>query len=124
MKVKYLLYLQAFNMAIGIPFLVFAPAMMAAQYGITDFSAEFLLMFQNNGGYALLMGLVSWIAARMEDSPARRSIVLAFFLQNALQTAIFALGAMNGSAMANSFLYIHGFFALAFGYFAFIKRGV
>jgi len=25
MKVKYLLYLQAFNMAIGIPFLVFAP---------------------------------------------------------------------------------------------------
>lgn len=123
MKVKYLLYLQAFNMGIGIPFLVFAPAMMASQYGITDFSPEFLLLFQNNGGYALLMGLVSWIAARMEDSPARRFIVLAFFLQNALQAAIFAVGAMNGSAMANSFLYIHGFFALAFGFFAFIKRG-
>lgn len=41
----------------------------------------------------------------------------------ALQAAIFAVGAMNGSAMANSFLYIHGFFALAFGFFAFFKRG-
>lgn len=68
MKVKYLLYLQAFNMAIGLPFLVFAPARMAAQYGITDFSPEFVLLFQNNSGYALLMGLVSWIAARSEFS--------------------------------------------------------
>jgi hypothetical protein len=124
MKVKYLLYLQAFNMAIGLPFLVFAPALMAAQYGITDFSPEFVLLFQNNGGYALLIGLVSWIAARMEDSPARRTIVLAFFLQNALQAAIFAVGAMNGSAMANSLLTVHGFFTLAFGFFVFFKRGV
>ena len=123
MKVKYLLYLQAVNMAIGIPFLVFAPAMMASQYGITDFTPEFLLLFQNNGGYALLMGLVSWIAARMEDSPARRGIVLAFFLQNALQTAVFAFGKMNGIPMANSLLGIHAFYAVTFAYFVFIKRG-
>lgn len=123
MKVKYLLYLQIFAAIIGLPFLTFAPATMAAQYDITNFSPELLLLFQNNSGYALLIGVVSWFAARMEDSPARRGIVLAFFLQNALQAAIFAFGKMNGIPMANSLMGIHAFYAVAFAYFVFIKRG-
>lgn len=119
MKLKYLFYFQALTVlnAVG---MIFAPSAELSRSGISS-SAELNLALQNTGGLLLFLSLVAFFAARVEDSPLRRNIRLAFFVVHSVLFALYAFNQMNGGPTFGPILWIHLVFALAFGYFQFIN---
>ena len=119
MKLKYLLYIQTVVFLNAIGFLL-APATMLGSFGITS-NAELNLAFQNTGGLLLFLGLVAFFAARAEDSPFRRKIRLAFFIAHSVLFAVYAFNQVTGGPTFGPILWVHLVFALAYGYFQFMK---
>jgi cell division protein FtsW (lipid II flippase) len=119
MKLKYLFYFQALTVlnAMG---MIFAPSAELSGAGISP-SAELNLALQNTGGLLLFLSLVAFFAARAEDSPFRRNIRLCFFIGHLVLFAVYAFNQVNGGPTFGPILWIHLVFALAFGYFQFIK---
>jgi hypothetical protein len=119
LKLKYLFYIQTvvFLNAIGF---IFAPAAVLGRVGIVS-NAELNLAFQNTGGLLLFLGLVAFFAARAEDSPFRRNVRLAFFIAHSVLFTIYAISQVTGGPTFGPILWVHLIFALAFGYFQFIK---
>jgi hypothetical protein len=73
------------------------------------------------GVLLLFVALVSWFAARAEDSPFRCSIRLAFFI---LQAVLFAVSAYNlavGNPALPPSIWVSLLLARAFMYFQFIR---
>ena len=119
MKLKHLFYIQTIVFLNAIGFL-FAPAALLGRTGIVS-NPELNLAFQNTGGLLLFLGLVAFFAARAEDSPLRRNIRLAFFIAHSVLFAVYAFNHTNGGPTFGPILWVHLVFALAYGYFQFIK---
>ena len=119
MKVKYLFYIQTIVFLNAIGFLL-APAAVLGRTGIVS-NAELNLAFQNTGGLLLFLGLVAFFAARAEDSPLRRNVRLAFFIAHSVLFSVYAFSQMNGGPTFGPILWVHLVFALAYGYFQFIR---
>ena len=119
MKLKHLFYIQTVVFLNAIGFLL-APAAVLGRSGIVS-NTELNLAFQNTGGLLLFLGLVAFFAARAEDSPLRRNVRLAFFIAHSVLFAVYALSQMNGGPTFGPILWVHLVFALAYGYFQFIR---
>ena len=119
MRLKHLFYIQTVVFLNAIGFLL-APAALLGRTGIVS-NAELNLAFQNTGGLLLFLGLVAFFAARAEDSPLRRKVRLAFLIAHSVLFAVYAFNQITGGPTFGPILWVHLVFALAYGYFQFIK---
>ena len=101
---------------------VFAPAKVLAQYGLTV-DAGFGLVAQLFGAALLGYAILTWSARKAGDSDARRAIVLAVFVSNAVGFVLSLMGQLKGlvNSLGWSTVAIYLVLALGFAYFQFTK---
>jgi len=103
---------------------VLAPALLLSTYGIT-LSPAGILVARLMGAAFLGICVLTWLARDAPDSEARRAIVLALFVENAIGFIVALLGQLAGLAnpFAWSIVVIYLLLALGYGYFQFLKPG-
>ena len=105
----------------GVAFVLF-PGQTLSLYGITS-NADLNFIGQLFGGALVSFAVLTWAAKDSDESVARRAIVLALFVGDAIGFIV-ALIAQLGS-IANSLgwstVVIYLLLALGFGYFQFMK---
>jgi hypothetical protein len=101
---------------------VFAPAKVLAQYGLTV-DAGFGLVAQLFGAALLGYAILTWSARKAGDSDARRAIVLALFVSNAVGFVLALMAQLKGlvNTLGWSTVAIYLVLALGFAYFQFTK---
>ena len=106
----------------GIAFLCVAGTLLSL-YGITV-SPGGLIVARLFGAALLGFAILTWFARNAEESEARRAIVLALFISEAVGFIVALLGQLSGAvnALGWSTVAIYLLLALGFGYFQFIKR--
>jgi hypothetical protein len=107
--------------AFGIAF-VLAPGPVIAWYGPTV-DAPLKYMGQLLGAALITFAVLAWSARNVSDSPARRAIVLAFFIGDAIGFIVALIGQLGGivNALGWSTVVIYLLFATGYGYFHFSK---
>lgn len=118
-KLTHLFYAQAVVLIAAVAFL-FLPEQVLNGLGI-DADEELTLAFRNTGGLLLFLGMVAWLAARSEDSPLRRGLRLAFLVTHSVLFTVYAATQFTGGTAFGPMIWVHLAFALAFGYFQFVK---
>src|SRR3989337_2392842 len=101
---------------------VIAPGQAASLYGVTA-DAQFRYLAQLFGAALVGFAVLTWVARTATASDARKAIVLALFVSNALGFGLALLGQMAGvvSTMGWSTVVIYLILALGFGYFRFMR---
>jgi hypothetical protein len=101
---------------------VFAPAATLSIYGITA-GAQFALIAQLFGAALLTFAILTWSARNATDSEARKAIVLALFVGDAIGFVLALMAQLRGvvNQVGWSTVAIYGLLALGFGYFQFNK---
>jgi len=105
----------------GLAFVI-APRQAASLYGVTA-DAQFRYLAQLFGAALVGFAVLTWVARNATASDARKAIVLALFISNAVGFVLALLGQMAGvvNTMGWSTVAIYLLLALAFGYFQFVK---
>ena len=100
---------------------VTAPGQAASLYGVTA-DAQFRYLAQLFGAALVGFAVLTWVARNAKASDARKAIVLALFISNAVGFVLALLGQMAGvvNTMGWSTVAIYLLLALAFGYFQFV----
>ena len=122
MKLSTMLIIYAVISAIfGLTF-IFMPQTALALYGIT-LSPGGILIARLFGAALLEFALLSWLARNAGDSEARKAIILAMFIGEAIGFIVVLLGQLSGevNALGWSTVAIYLLLALGFGYFQFMK---
>ena len=122
MKLSTLFIIYALISAVfGLTF-VFAPETSLALYGIT-LSPGGISIARLFGAALLECGLVAWFARHAGDSEARKAIVLALFVGEAVGFIVALFGQLSGvvNALGWSTVAVYLLLALGFGYFQFMK---
>ena len=122
MKLSTMLIIYAAISAVfGLAF-VFVPETSLALYGIT-LSPGGILIARLFGAALLEFALLSWLARNAGDSEARKAIILAMFIGEAIGFIVVLLGQLSGevNALGWSTVAIYLLLALGFGYFQFMK---
>jgi len=105
----------------GLGFAV-APAQTLTLYGVTT-DAVGLILGRFFGSAMLGYSILTWFARDVDDPHSRRAIVLALFLSSVLAAVVAIWGQLAG--LFNSFgwigVIVFPLFAIAYGYFQFIK---
>jgi hypothetical protein len=111
----------AISAIFGLAF-VFVPETSLALYGIT-LSPGGILIARLFGAALLEFALLSWLARNAGDSEARKAIILAVFIGEAIGFVVVLLGQLSGevNALGWSTVAIYFLLALGFGYFQFMK---
>ena len=111
----------AISAIFGLAF-VFVPETSLALYGIT-LSPGVILIARLFGAALLEFALLSWLARNAGDSEARKAIILAIFLGEAVGFIVVLLGQLSGevNALGWSTVAAYLLLALGFGYFQFMK---
>ena len=111
----------AISAIFGLAF-VFVPETSLALYGIT-LSPGGILIARLFGAALLEFALLSWLARNAGDSEARKAIILAVFIGEAIGFVVVLLGQLMGevNALGWSTVAIYFLLALGFGYFQFMK---
>ena len=101
---------------------VFAPAKVLAQYGLTV-DAQFGLVAQLFGAALIGYAILTWSARKAGDSDARRAIVLALFVSNAVGFVLALMAQLKGlvNSLGWSTVAIYLLLAIGFAYFQFAK---
>jgi len=105
----------------GVLFIII-PAQMYSLYSIESNSA-LNYMGQLFGGALVGIGLVSWGARNAADSDARKAIILAFFIADAIGFIVALIEQLNNVVGSLGWLTvaIYFFLSLGFAYFQFSK---
>jgi len=105
----------------GLAFVI-APGQAASLYGVTA-DAQFRYLAQLFGAALVGFAVLTWVARNAKASDARKAIVLALFISNAVGFVLALLGQVAGvvTTMGWSTVAIYLLLALAFGYFQFVK---
>ena len=122
MKLSTMFIIYAVISAIfGLTF-IFMPQTALALYGIT-LSPGGILIARLFGAALLEFALLSWLARNAGDSEARKAIILAVFIGEAVGFIVVLLGQLSGevNALGWSTVAIYLLLALGFGYFQFMK---
>ena len=122
MSLSLLMTVNAILAAIfGLAF-VLAPGQAASLYGVTA-DAQFRYLAQLFGSALVGFAVLTWAARSASASDARKAIVLALFVSDALGFLLALIGQIGGvvNAMGWSTVAIYLLLALAFGYFQFVK---
>ena len=111
----------AISAIFGLAF-VFVPETSLALYGIT-LGPGGILIARLFGAALLEFALLSWLARNAGDSEARKAIILAVFIGEAVGFIVVLLGQLSGevNALGWSTVAIYLLLALGFGYFQFMK---
>jgi len=101
---------------------VFVAGTLLSFYGIT-LSPGGLVVARLFGAALLGYAVLTWFARKAEESEARRAIVLALFIGDAVGFIMALLGQLSGAvnALGWSTVAIYLLLALGFGYFQFVK---
>ncbi len=107
--------------AFGLAF-VFVPETSLALYGIT-LGPGGILIARLFGAALLEFALLSWLARNAGDSEARKAIILAIFVGEAVGFIVALFGQLSGvvNALGWSTVAVYLLLALGFGYFPFMK---
>jgi len=122
MKLSTIFTINAIIAAIfGLTF-VFVPETAIANYGAT-LSPSGVLVARLYGAALLCFAVLTWFARNAGDSEARKAIILALFVGDAVGFIVALLGQLSGvvNALGWSTVAIYLLLALGFGYFQFIK---
>jgi hypothetical protein len=122
MKISTLMIINAVVTAVfGIAF-VLVPGQVFSIYDV-EVSAILKSTGQLLGAYAIGIAVLTWAARKSNDSAARRAIVLALFIGNAVGFVVALIGQLNNvvGVMGWSTVAIYLLLALGFGYFQFAK---
>ncbi len=105
----------------GVAF-VLVPGQAFSIFGV-EASAILKSTGQMLGAYAVGIAVLTWSARKSNDSAARRAIVLALFIGNAVGFVVTLIGQLNNviGALGWSTVAIYLLLALGFGYFQFAK---
>ena len=117
MKLKTLLVINAVvSFVYGIGF-VLVPALVLSTYGMTQGPAE-MLAGRYFGVELIAVGLLCWLARDVTDALARRAIILAVMISDAIGVIVSVQGTLSGvmSAVGWSAAGIYLFFTLGFAY--------
>jgi len=101
---------------------VFVPETALAFYGIT-LSPGGITIARLFGAALLEFALLSWFVRNAGDSEARKAIILAIFVGEAVGFVVALFGQLSGvvNALGWSTVAVYLLLALGFGYFQFIK---
>ena len=122
MKLSALFIVYAVISAIfGLTF-VFAPEASLALYGAT-LSPGGILIVRLFGAALLELAVLSWFARNAGDSEARKAIILALFVGEAVGFVVALFGQLSGvvNALGWSTVAVYLLLALGFAYFQFMK---
>ncbi len=122
MKLSTLLIINAVVAALfGIAF-VLVPGQMISLYGV-DASAVLEYTGRLLGAAFVGFAVLTWSARNANDSAARRAIILALFIGDAVGFVVALIGQLNNvvGALGWSTVAIYLLLALGFGYFQFAK---
>ncbi|MCK5317018.1 MAG: hypothetical protein KAJ55_03845 [Anaerolineales bacterium] len=122
MKLSTLMIINAVVTAVfGVSF-VLVPGQIASIYGV-EASAILKYVGQLLGTAMVGFAVLTWSARNAADSQARRAIVLALFIGNAVGFVVALIGQLNNvvGALGWSSVAIYLLLALGFGYFQFAK---
>jgi len=123
MKLSALMTINAIiAVAFGLGF-VLVPGQVVSLYGI---SADAGLQYTGQlfGGALLAFAVLTWLARNVPDSEARRAILLALFVGDAIGFIVALLGQFGGvvTALGWSTVAIYLLLAIGFGYFRFFAK--
>jgi phosphoglycerol transferase MdoB-like AlkP superfamily enzyme len=101
---------------------IFAPAKLLAQYGLAV-DAGFGLVAQLFGAALIGYAILTWLVRKAADSEARRAIVLALFICDAVAFVLSLMAQLKGlvTSLGWSTVVIYLLLALGFAYFLFAK---
>jgi hypothetical protein len=122
MKLKFLFIITGIvAIVFGVAFTII-PAQVYSLYGIES-TAGLDYMAQLFGAALIGFGLIAWLARNATDSPARRAIILAFFISDGIGFVIALIGQLNETLGSLGWLTvaIYLLFTIGFGYFQFSK---
>ena len=122
MKLSTLMIISAVVIGVfGVAFLFF-PGQLISLYGV-EASAMLKYAGQLLGAAFVGYAVLTWSARNTNDSSARRAIVLALFISEAVGFVVALIGQINNvvGALGWSTVVIYLLFALGFGYFQFVK---
>jgi hypothetical protein len=122
MKLSTLLIINAVVAALfGIAF-VLVPGQVLSLYGV-EASATLKYAGQLLGAAYVGFAVLTWSARNANDSAARRAIILALFIGDAVGFVVALIGQLNNvvGALGWSTVAIYLLLALGFGYFQFAK---
>jgi hypothetical protein len=113
----------AISAIFGLAF-VLMPEASLALYGIT-LGPGGVLIARLFGAALLEFALLSWLARNAGDSEARKAIILAVVIGEAVGFIVALLGQLSGevNALGWSTVAVYLLLALGFGYFQFMKPG-
>jgi hypothetical protein len=111
----------AISAIFGLAFVI-VPETSLALYGIT-LGPGGILIARLFGAALLEFALLSWLARNAGDSEARKAIILAVFIGEAVGFIVVLLGQLSGevNALGWSTVAVYLLLALGFGYFQFMK---
>lgn len=122
MKIRTLMVVNAIVAGLfGIGF-VLVPGQVLSQYGITT-DAAFGLVGQLLGAAFIGFAVLTWAARNSTDSEARRAIMLALFVGDAIGFIVALIAQLGGvvNALGWSTVTIYLLLAIGWGYFRFTK---
>lgn len=122
MKISTLMIINTVvGVVLGVAF-VLVPGQVFSIYGV-EASAILKSTGQLLGAYAVGIAVLTWSARKSNDSAARRAIVLALFIGNAVGFVVALIGQLNNviGTLGWSTVAIYLLLALGFGYFQFAK---
>ncbi len=125
MKIRTLMIVNAIVAGLfGIGF-VLVPGQVLSQYGITT-DAAFVLVGQLLGAAFIGFAVLTWAARNSTDSEARRAILLALFVGDAIGFIVALIAQLGGivNALGWSTVAIYLLLAIGWGYFRFTKPAV
>jgi len=101
---------------------IFAPAAVLVRYGVSA-DAGMAFVAQLFGSALIGFAILTWSARSAGDSDARRAIVLAIFVSNAVGFVLSLMAQLKGlvNSLGWSTVAIYLVLALAFAYFLFAK---
>ena len=118
MKLKTLFIITTAFFIINAPIALLVPGTQLSLYGVTT-SPGANYMAQWAGLGSITIALIAWLARNLEDSEARRNIVLTLMIYFILGFVISVFGTITGvmSAMGWSLVLICLLFAIGYAYF-------
>jgi hypothetical protein len=112
-------------LSFGIPSLLF-PEMVMGVYGVTNMSANEVLLVRAGGGSWIALGVISWFMRSARPSTERDGIVLGMIIAYAISFLTTLLGLLTNvhTGFGSATLAVDLVLTLGFAYFRFIKRDI
>ena len=123
MRLKAVLILNAIFSLLNAIGALFLPAKILSIYGVAQ-GASVELMAQYAAIGSVVIALIAFYASKIENSEAKKAIILALFVSGVIGVILSVLGTANNIMKSSgwSLAFVYLFFTVVYGYFLFIKK--